>query len=116
MPLRDEGLFCGRGGVGNILITTIMIYNPENHHRRSTRLKGFDYSQPGYYFITICTVQHECIFGEINKNKMCLNKFGKIAETEWLKTPRLRDHIKLDEYIIMPNHLHGIVIIAEKGQ
>jgi putative transposase len=90
-----------------------MKYNPESHHRRSTRLKGFDYSQPGAYFITICTVQHECIFGEINRNKMVLNEFGKIAETEWLKTPRLRDNVKLDEYIIMPNHMHGIIRITD---
>ena len=101
-------------GVGrDILIITIMKYNPEKHHRRSIRLKGFDYSQPGIYFVTICTYGHTCIFGEINGYKTVLNEFGKIAKTEWLKTSSVRNNIKLDEYIIMPNHMHGIIRITD---
>ena len=92
-----------------------MNYNPEKHHRRSIRLKGYDYSQIGAYFITICSHKHECIFGEINGNKMCLNEFGDIVETEWLKTPNIRNNVKLDEFIIMPNHLHGIIHIVDLG-
>ena len=108
-----RGFFGGRGWVGNILIITIMKYNQEKHHRRSTRLKGFDYSQPGIYFLTICTYGHVCIFGKINGNKMVLNEFGKIVETEWKKTQRIRDNIQLDAYIIMPDHVHGIIRITD---
>ena len=90
-----------------------MQYNPENHQRRSTRLKGFDYSQPGAYFITICTYHHACIFGENIGNKIILNESGKIAEREWSKTSRIRDNIQLDVYIIMPDHLHGIIYITD---
>ena len=88
-------------------------YNPEIHHRKSIRLKNHDYSQPGAYFVTICTYNHKCIFGYISKGEMKLNDFGKIVETEWLKTAQIRANVELDEYIIMPNHLHGIIIIVD---
>ncbi len=86
---------------------------PDLHHRRSIRLKEYDYSQAGAYFITICTHQRENLFGKIVDGEMKLNEFGQIAHEEWHKTALIRGEIDLDEFVIMPNHFHGIVIIHE---
>ena len=88
-----------------------MKYNPEKHHRCSIRLRGYDYSQPGLYFITICVQDRHCLFGEIENGEMICNEYGKIAATEWINTESIRDNIRLHEYIIMPNHIHGIIEI-----
>ena len=88
-----------------------MKYNPQHHHRRSIRLPNYDYSRSGIYFITICTHQKQCLFGDINNGRMSLNQIGKIVVEEWLKSAQIRKEIELDEYVIMPNHLHGIVLI-----
>ncbi len=88
-----------------------MKYNPNIHHRRSIRLKGYDYSQPGAYFITICTHQRECLFGEILNGQMQLNNFGRIIQLHWSNLQKHHLHIKLDEFVVMPNHLHGIIIL-----
>ncbi len=90
-----------------------MKYDPDKHHRRSIRLKGYDYSQAGLYFITICTKNRECIFGKIENGIMEINDYGKIANDEWLKTASIRENVELDEYVIMPNHIHGIIILVE---
>lgn len=89
-----------------------MQYNPETHHRRSIRLKGYDYSQEGMYFITICVQDHECIFGEIVQQIMILNDAGKIAEQCWLSIPEHFPNAILHEYVVMPNHIHGIIEIT----
>jgi REP element-mobilizing transposase RayT len=89
----------------------MVILNKEKYHRRSLRLKGYDYSQPGTYFITICTKNRECLLGEIKNGKIILNEFGEIAKSEWIKSSIIRKEIKLDEFMIMPNHIHGIIII-----
>ena len=86
-------------------------YNPAIHHRRSIRLKGYDYSQKGLYFITLCTENGDYLFGEIINGKMILNEYGKIIEEEWLKTIEIRENIALGEFIIMPNHFHSIIEI-----
>ncbi len=88
-----------------------MKYNTRIHHRRSIRLKGYDYSLSGAYFITICTYKRECYLGEIRNNEIILNDFGGIVRDEWLKTETIRSEIKLDKFVVMPNHVHGIVII-----
>ena len=92
-----------------------MTYNPKIHHRRSIRLKGYDYTQPGANFITFCTYQRRHIFGEVVNGEMILNDAGKIARQEWFKTAELRPYVKLyeDEFVIMPNHGHGIIWIDE---
>lgn len=92
-----------------------MTFDPEKHHRRSIRLKDYDYSQPGAYFVTLCTYKRQCWFGEIENDRMHLNQIGKIVANEWLRTPKIRPEFQLDEWIIMPNHLHGIVIIVGKS-
>ena len=90
-----------------------MPFDPQKHHRRSIRLKGYDYAQPGAYFITICTYQRQCWFGDIRDGQMHLNQIGKIVAQEWLRSSQIRQEIELDEWVIMPNHLHGIVIITD---
>jgi putative transposase len=115
--------FCG----GNLLaaaqrrIRQLMKYDPE-HHRRSIRLKGYDYSKSGYYFITICSNNRKCIFGNINvgallacaQTRVELTIAGKIIDKHWNNIQNEYDNVYLDEYIIMPNHIHGIVIIEKE--
>jgi len=90
-----------------------MKFDPEKHHRQSIRLRNYDYSQPKYYFLIICTHKKQCWLGEIKNDRMYLNQIGKIVAREWLHTPKIRPNVQLDQWIIMPNHLHGIVIINE---
>jgi REP element-mobilizing transposase RayT len=86
-------------------------YNPKIHHRRSIRLKGYDYAQAGLYYITICTQNRACLFGEIQNGEMNLNDAGKMVENEWFKLPQRFQNIQLREYIVMPNHFHAILEI-----
>ena len=89
------------------------MYDPQRHNRQSSRLKGYDYSQTGNYFITICVANRYHLFGKIAEGRMTLNDYGKIAKKEWLRTENLRDNVRLDEFVVMPNHLHGIIELAE---
>jgi putative transposase len=89
-----------------------MTYDPEKHHRHSIRLQGYDYSAGGLYFVTICTYQRDCLFGEIIAREMVLNDFGKIVATEWQKSSSIRQEVELDAWVIMPNHMHGVVKIS----
>jgi REP element-mobilizing transposase RayT len=91
-----------------------MKYNPEIHHRHSIRLKGYDYTQPGAYFITLVTFHRDEIFGEVVNAEMKLSAQGQIACDEWMKTAKLRPYIQLfdDEFVVMPNHVHRIIWLA----
>ena len=89
-----------------------MPYNPNIHHRKSIRLKGYDYSQAGLYFITICVQDRKCLFGEILDGVMVLNDAGKMADNEWGKIPERFTNVQLHEYIVMPNHFHAIMEIV----
>ncbi len=91
----------------------IMSFNPDIHHRRSVRLRDYDYRNAGAYFLTICAFQRECLFGEVVEGEMQVNQFGEIVREEWKKTDIVRENVILDEFIIMPNHLHGIVIVVD---
>jgi putative transposase len=95
-------------------------YNPNIHHRRSIRLKGYDYSQAGLYFITICIQDRKCLFGKIVgvenfQPKIVLNDAGKIAGECWLEIPKHFTNAVLHEHIVMPNHVHGIVELNKIG-
>lgn len=90
-----------------------MKYKPDIYKRKSIRLAGYDYSTPGAYFITICTHQRELLFGNVRNGKMELNEYGLIAHNEWMKTQEMRSNINLDAFVIMPNHVHGIIIIDD---
>ena len=92
-----------------------MSYNPNLHHRRSLRLKNYDYSQAGAYFLTICAYKHQTLFGKIIDGKMQLNQLGEVLAEEWERSAQIRQEIDLDYSVIMPNHLHGIVIINNLG-
>jgi len=86
--------------------------NPNLHHRRSIRLKGYDYTQAGEYFLTLCTQERACLFGSIQDEVVKLSEFGEIVKEEWLRTALLRPDVELDDFVIMPNHLHGILALC----
>lgn len=101
-------------------------YNQKIHHRRSIRLKGYDYAQAGLYFITICCHNRKCLFGEIvrannylpeietqQQSEMVLNDAGKIANDCWLEIPNHFPNAVLHKHIIMPNHVHGIIELTD---
>ena len=93
-----------------------MPYDPCKHHRRSVRLKGYDYSQEGAYFVTICTHQRQTLFGDIdNKADMIASQLGDIAREEWENTTTHRPYVEVDSYVIMPNHTHAIIVIDKEG-
>lgn len=89
-----------------------MSYNPSIHHRQSIRLKGYDYSQAGLYFVTLCTHDRACLFGHIENGEMVLNDAGRVAQQCWCEIPNHYPNVVLHEYMIMPNHVHGIVQIV----
>jgi putative transposase len=95
------------------VVLTFMTYDPDKHHRRSIRLKGFDYSRSAIYFVTICVQNRECLFGTIpqNGNSVSLNDAGKMVSAEWLALPSRFSSVILDEFVVMPNHFHGIIYI-----
>ena len=86
-------------------------YDPHLHHRRSIRLKGYAYTQPGAYFVTLVTWQRDCLFGEIIGGVMHLNLIGKIIQSEWQRLTYHFHKIRLDAFIVMPNHFHGTIVI-----
>jgi len=90
-------------------------YNPQIHHRRSIRLKGYDYTRQGVYFVTICTHGREHLFGEIVDGKMVLNPFGGVVATYWQRLPHHFPRVQLGTWVVMPNHIHGIIIITDDG-
>ena len=87
-----------------------MKFDPRIHHRRSIRLPGYDYSSPGAYYVTICTHEKSFLFGRVLDGQMHRNDFGDVAHEEWFRSAKLRHDIMLDAFIVMPNHIHGIII------
>jgi len=90
-----------------------MPYDPEIHHRRSIRLRGYDYSQPGSYYVTLCTQGIEHLFGQILEGEMHRNEWGDHVARCWEWLGQQYPYIALDEWTVMPNHLHGIIVVAE---
>ena len=93
-----------------------MNYNPQIHQPRSIRLPGFDYTQPGAYFVTICAHGRDCLFGKVADGDVVLNHLGRLAHEEWTYTEIVRPEVELDEFVIMPNHLHGIITIQRSSR
>jgi len=89
-------------------------FNHEIHHRRSIRLSGYDYSQKGFYFITICTKNHKHLFGKINDGEMILNSAGKHTYNCWLEIPEHFPYVQLHEFGVMPNHIQGIIEFVDE--
>lgn len=90
-----------------------MTYDPERHRRRSIRLKGYDYAQPGAYFVTIVTQGRVCPFGNVVNGEMRLNGFGRIVEWTWHDLPNHVAGIVPDAFVVMPNHVHGVVVLTD---
>ena len=86
-----------------------MNYNPQIHQPRSIRLPGFDYTQPVAYFVIICAYRRECLFVKVADGDVVLNRLGRLAHEEWTYTKINWPEVQLDEFVIMPNHLHGII-------
>ncbi len=86
-------------------------YNPEKNNRRSIRLRGYDYSRQGAYFVTLRVHGDEPLFGYIEDGAMILSEIGQIAEAYWREIPGHFRNVELDEFIVMPDHVHGIIII-----
>ena len=87
-------------------------FDPQKHHRRSIRLKGFDYSSEAAYYVTVVTYHRDRLFGEVVNEEMVLNDFGKIADNCWRAIPEHFPLVELGAYVIMPNHVHGIIVIT----
>ncbi len=90
-----------------------MAFDRERRHRRSIRLPAYDYTAPGPYFVTVCTHERLCLFGDVIDDEMRLNETGRIVRDEWMRSADIRREIVLDEFVVMPNHVHGIVMICE---
>lgn len=88
-------------------------HDPNRRGRRSIRLKGYDYSLPGAYFITVCTHRREPVFGQIDDGLMHPNPLGRIVERAWSDLPNHYPHVRLDAFCVMPNHVHGIIVLVE---
>lgn len=87
-------------------------YDPDRQHRRSIRLPGYDYTQAGAYFVTVCTYDRTCLFGEIANGEVCLSDAGRVVQMVWEDIPTHFPHVELDAFIVMPNHVHGVILIA----
>lgn len=103
------------------------VHMPENYyndlmnqnnapHRRTVRLKNYDYSQPGAYFVTLCTSHRRQMFGDIHDGLMRLNAVGRLAAAQWLQLPKRFPDLELGEWVIMSNHIHGILVITGRGE
>ena len=92
----------------------LVSYDPRRHHRRSIRLKGYDYSQPGAYYVTICVREGECLLGGVTDGAMVLSEAGQIVQRTWDGLPSRFPTVELDTFVIMPNHVHGIVVIVDE--
>jgi hypothetical protein len=88
-------------------------YDPPIHHRRSIRLPGYDYTQPGAYFVTLVTAGRVCLSGEVTGGEMRLNRCGEIVCRGWVDMPHHHPHAVLDVFMCMPNHVHGIIMIRD---
>lgn len=87
--------------------------NYSNYRRQSFRLQGYDYRREGMYFVTICTKDRLNYFGKIEDGKLVSSEIGQIVLDNWLKIPQFSPHIVLDEFVVMPNHVHGILAIVQ---
>ncbi|MGH9404578.1 MAG: transposase [Terriglobia bacterium] len=103
-----------RDGVGALLAAPVFddAVNRGDHHRRSIRLRGYDYSSCGFYFVTVCTENRECALGEIVSGSVALCGAGRIVSETWASVAQRFSTVALDDYVVMPNHVHGIIQLA----
>lgn len=91
-----------------------MPFNPDTHRRRSTRLPRFDYASPGAYFLTAVTKDRECVFGDVVYGVMRMNDAGRIVDSAWRDMPKRFPHVVTDAWVVMPNHVHGVLFVTER--
>jgi putative transposase len=84
----------------------------DTHHRRSVRLQGYDYAQAGAYFVTICTQDRECSLGKVVDGEMALSDAGRMVQSVWEGLPGRFPTVELDQFVVMPNHIHGILVLV----
>ena len=122
MVAQNVEVPCDRAGtrpapmvIAQYVETQPMQNSNEDHHRKSIRIKGYDYSSPGAYFVTVVTQGRKCLFGEVVDGEMMENILGKIVRNEWFNTAILRPsaQLKEDEFVVMPNHVHGIIWLID---
>lgn len=89
-----------------------MKYNPDKHSRRSIRLRGYEYTQSGAYFVTICTQNRDCLLGEVVKGIMGANDAGQMIQSVWDELPQHYPGVDVDAFVVMPNHVHGIILLT----
>ena len=90
-----------------------MTFDPDKHGRRSVRLPGYDYSQPGAYFVTVCARDRECLFGDVLDGEMTFNDAGRIINECWHDLPDHYPYVALDAFVLMPNHIHAVILIMD---
>ena len=93
-----------------------MKYDLDRHHRRSIRLKEYDYSQPGAYFVTICVEQRQCLFGDVVDGQMIVSQYGMVVADTYQWLCDRYSYLYTDKWIVMPNHFHAIMVIADKSR
>ena len=93
-----------------------MSYDPDRHHRRSIRLRNYDYSSAGAYFVTILVKDRECLLGQVADGEMRLSEIGEVVRAIWESLPERYPGVELDESVIMPNHMHGIIVITPEAE
>jgi putative transposase len=89
-----------------------MPFDPNRHHRRSIRLAGYDYAQPGVYFVTICTQERRPVLASVDTTGHALTRIGQVVARCWLALPRHFPNVALDAWVVMPDHLHGILVLS----
>src|SRR3972149_7661939 len=92
-----------------------MTYDPRRHHRRSIRLPAYDYAQAGAYFVTICTQDRQAVLGEVTCGEMVLNGPGQMVQAIWRELPQRYPGVDVDAFVVMPNHVHGIIVLVGAG-
>lgn len=110
-PLQNSRL--GPWQRGGLVKAMAAKSNGQRHKRRSIRLPGYDYSQAGAYYITVCTRDRKCLFGHLADGQMQLNDFGQVVQSVWVGLRQFCQDIELDAFVIMPNHIHGVIAIHD---
>jgi REP element-mobilizing transposase RayT len=90
----------------------MMRHDSQQHHRRSIRLRGYDYTQAAAYFVTVCVQDRECLFGQIVDEEMRLTEAGQMVQSVWDALPQNYPGVDVDEFVVMPNHIHGIIVLT----
>ena len=92
------------------------VYDPKKHHRRSIRLKDYDYSQAGAYFVTVCTRDRQCLLATMTGDTAVPTEIGCLVQSAWHELRQHYAHVELDKFVVMPNHLHGIIVLTDDGR